>query len=311
MDAPTTTSSSGPPVLDDALIEKLFGEAGLKYLRNKHTGGTSGKKGTRYEDHFATSKIVEALADHVQNGTALPIIEEQALGFVDDLIVADSLTTKYYQCKNSASVSWTGGAHPIGEDFKCQIGLATALQKPSPLVELVVADAETAGTLAGKIPADIASCTSVLHFPYFGGVNQLILAYEPLREQLAALTRKEQPDLDDLEGVFSALLLAWIKVIGACPVDAIAGSARKQSPQLLRAIPVTDGMEYLRQDFIDALVGVPELSYSVKRGFFSWAAEGCSETFTCECASEEFARFQQRVVQAEPSNFDDFWDLLP
>ncbi|RAS27942.1 hypothetical protein [Paraburkholderia bryophila] len=309
MIAPTTSSTL--PVLDDALIERMFGQSGLKYLRNKHTGGTSGKKGTRYEDQFAAFKIAEALADHVRHGRQLPVIEEQALGFVDDLVVADSSATKYFQCKNSASVSWSGGDHPIGDDFKCQIDLATALQKPNPLVELVVAEAQTAENLADKIPPDIVACASVVHFPYFGSLNRLVLTHAPLREHLLALTRKEKPDLDDLEGAFSALLLAWIKVVGESSVEAIAQAARQQSPQLLRTFPLTDGEQHLLPQFIDALAGVTDLRYSVKRGFFSWTAEGFSETFTCECGSEEFARFQQRVIRAKPSNLDDFWELLP
>ncbi|KAG0194286.1 hypothetical protein DFQ28_000531 [Apophysomyces sp. BC1034] len=269
MGAPMTSSDA--PELSDDLIEKLFGPEGLKYLRNKHTGGTSGKKGTRYEDQFAAFKIAEALANHANAGEDLPHIEEQALGFVDDLVVAAHAATRYFQCKNAVSVVWTGGAHPISEDFKCQIALAEALEKPGPRVELVVSDDKTAARLAQEIPSDIAEVASVVDFPYFGSINQLVMAHAPLREQLSVLTRKEKPALDDLEGVFGALLLGWIKVVGSSSVDAIAQAARQQSPQLLRTFPLTDGAEHVLQAFVDALAHIPGLRYSVKRGFFSWA----------------------------------------
>ncbi|KVE90630.1 hypothetical protein WJ01_01200 [Burkholderia vietnamiensis] len=300
-----------PPALDDALVERLFGPSGLTYLRNKHRGGMNGKKGTRYEDQFAAFKIAEILADHVQNGGPLPVIEEQAFGFVDDLAVASVGSTKYYQCKNSGSVSWTGGDHPIATDFECQIALASALQKPAPTARLVVADSSVAQTLTEKIPVGISGYSSVEYFPSPGTINQLVLTHAPLRETLSALTRVENPEFDELEATFSALLLAWVRVVGGSPVQDIVQSARKQSPQLLRVFPLTDGKEFLQQEFLDALAGIPDLRYSVKRGFFSWAAEGVSVTLDRDCSSEEFGRFQQRVIQAKPKNIDDFWDLMP
>ncbi|WP_158014512.1 hypothetical protein [Ralstonia solanacearum] len=306
-----TGSTSVVPVLDAALIERLFGQAKAEYVCNKHTGGVSGKKGTRYEDLFATFTIASILADHVSQGGDLPVIEEQALGFVDDLAVAHAKWTKYTQCKNSESVSWHSGTHPISTDFKCQLDLAAALQKPNPAVELVVANQSTAAKLAGEIPPDIAASTTVTHFPYLGGFNRLVMEYEPVRDKLAALTRTEDPTLDELGSAFGALMIAWIGVTGVCSIEGIMQAARQQSPQLLRSYPWTSGEQFLRPELNAALAGVSDLLYTVKRGFFSWACEGCSGTLTCECDSEEFSRFQQRVIQAKPKHFDDFWSLLP
>lgn len=307
-----TGSTGVAPALDAALIERLFGSEQAAYVRNKHTGGVNGKKGTRYEDMFATFTIASILADHVsRQGDSLPVIEEQALGFVDDLVVAHAEWTKYAQCKNSESVSWLGGKHPISTDFKCQLDLAAALQKPKPAVELVVADQSTAAKLKQKVPADIASSTTVTYFPYFESFNHLVMECKPVRDKLAALTRTEHPTLDELESVFGALMIAWIGVTGACSIEGIMLAARQQSPQLLRSYPWTSGEQLLRSEFKAALAGVSDLLYTVKRGFFSWAGGGCTGTLTCECGSEEFSRFQQRVIQAKPKHFDDFWSLLP
>lgn len=311
VDASTTAATAASSSSSDGLIEKLFGADALTYLKNKHRGGVSGKKGTRYEDQFATFKVAESIASHVEHGKPLPFAEEQAFGFVDDLALAFTDATKYYQCKNSSSVSWTAGDHPICVDFKCQAELANALQKPSPQTHLVVSDTEKAQALLSAVPTEIEAHSSVEYFPYFGSVNRLVLEHAPLRKAMAALTRTEHPSDDDLASAFGALLLSWILVVGGCAVEDILQSARQRSPQLLRVFPLTDGTESLQQEFLDALAAVPNLHYSVKRGFFSCAAEGLSVTLDRDCASEEFLRFQRRVIQEKPRNFDDFWDLLP
>ena len=38
-------------------ISELFGDASLKYVKNKHKGGTINEKGNTYENFFATYKI--------------------------------------------------------------------------------------------------------------------------------------------------------------------------------------------------------------------------------------------------------------
>jgi hypothetical protein len=67
---------------------------------NKHRGGLSGKKGSRYEDYFAVSQcIVHALPvlQHIDQVTLTP----QADAWVDDLVVHHNQHVHYYQLKNS------------------------------------------------------------------------------------------------------------------------------------------------------------------------------------------------------------------
>lgn len=311
MDAQTKAAGDAAPGPDIAVIGRLFDARTVAYVQKKHEGGTSGKKGTRYEDFFATARIAEILAAHVQDHGPLPTVEEQALGFVDDLVVAETATTKYFQCKNSATVSWSSGDHPIEVDFENQIILARELGKPDPKVELVVSDSARAEKLGGEIPKAIETSTTVRHFPYAERVNQLVFSNESLRETLSKLTRMEAPEIDDLEAAFSALLLCWVKVSGKCTLEELVKSAREQSPQLLRVLPINEESQGLSEDFVNALAAIPGFSYSVKRGFFSWAAEGFLETLRCDCKSEAFERFMRRVIQAKPRHFDDFWEQLP
>ncbi|WP_157903250.1 hypothetical protein [Cupriavidus malaysiensis] len=302
-----------PAAAIEAKILELFGEASLSYARNKHRGGQSGKKGTRYEDYFATLRVAEIAAEHVKIGGKKPDwpkIEGQAVGFVDDLVLSSVAETQHSQCKNSPSVTWSGGEHPIAGDFAMQHDLAAATGKPDPRMELVVSDSELAEKLRNCIPDNIEPYSSVRLFPYATTANRLVLEDKEIQRTLAHLTRAEEPELDELSETFQAILLSWIETDGQCSIGELLARAGKQSPQLLRTFPITDGVEHLSPGFVAALAAVNDLKYSVKRGFFSWYSSGTSGIFPHDCGTEEFARFQKRVIKNAPSNFDAFWDLL-
>lgn len=297
----------------EAKILELFGVERLRYARNKHRGGQSGRKGTRYEDYFATYRIAEVAAEHANSDgekPEWPRIEGQAVGFVDDLVIVTVVDSQHSQCKNSAAISWAGGEHPIADDFEMQRALAMATGKPNPTMELVVSDSALAEELRKSIPDKIGAYSSVRLFPYATTAHRLVLEDKGIQGTLSHLTRVENPELDELSAAFQAILLSWIETDAQCSMGELIDRARKQSPQLLRTFPVTDGVEHLRSEFVTALASVNNLKYSVKRGFFSWHSSGTSGTFEHECGSAEFARFQERVIKHAPSDFDAFWDLL-
>ena len=93
-------------------IRKHFDNATLKYLHNKNRGGNSGQKGNRYEDYFAVYKLAQLARDILQAGSSIRF-SSQLLAFVDDLIIKHDSNLENYQLKNSSSVSWNQGNHPI------------------------------------------------------------------------------------------------------------------------------------------------------------------------------------------------------
>lgn len=147
-------------------IRACLGEKLAQYAANKHRGGSSGAKGTRYEDHFATWMLVQAAAAFIEDpSTGDPHVTSQTLGFVDDLRVSSNLSTDYFQLKNAATVSWTSGEHPIAADFNYQFLLSKHRGEPTPRTNLTVSDAGLAVALSGSIPVDIRCHTAVLNFP--------------------------------------------------------------------------------------------------------------------------------------------------
>ena len=67
-------------------ITRYFDTKTLTYLQRKNRGGTSGQKGTRYEDYFAIYQIAQ-LAPAVLEAKAVIYCLSQILAFVDDLIL--------------------------------------------------------------------------------------------------------------------------------------------------------------------------------------------------------------------------------
>ncbi|KAB0244000.1 hypothetical protein EZJ55_00190 [Microcystis aeruginosa EAWAG127a] len=52
----------------DELIQTIFGEDALTYIKNKNRGGTNNNKGKEYEDFFAIYKLSEIAKQIVEEG---------------------------------------------------------------------------------------------------------------------------------------------------------------------------------------------------------------------------------------------------
>ena len=297
------------------IVGVVFDADTQAYLERKHTGGVSGKKGTRYEDLVATAKMAKLASDYLRKpASKWPLIEEQAYAFVDDVITKEAKKTRYYQCKNVKSLSWGGGTRPIKDDFRKQLQLCDACNEPNPSVRLVVSKKSLARGLKKRLPASLQKRASVEHFPASSTVNQLIFKNKALRKWLRSLARKAHATQDDLEVAFKALLSAWIHLDGASNLYDLVTVARKQSPQVIRAFPVKKVSKVSAPPrFVQALAGIPDLTYDLDRGFFSWnyAKKGMSGILPEDCDSEEFKRFVERVVKTPPTTFEDFWAQLP
>jgi len=294
------------------IVGKVFDPGVQAYLEKKHIGGVSGKKGTRYEDLVATAKMAQLVSAYLRKPAGKwPVIEEQAYAFVDDVITREAKKTRYYQCKDVESLSWGAGTHPIEEDFRKQLQLCDACNEPNPSVRLVVSKKSLARGLKKGLPASLQKRAKVEHFPASPTVNQLIFKNKALRKWLRSLARKAHAPQDDLEVAFKALLSAWIHLDGASNLYDLVTVARKQSPQVIRAFPVKKVSAPPR--FVQALAGIPDLTYDLDRGFFSWnyAKKGMSGILPEDCDSEEFKRFVERVVKTPPTTFEDFWAQLP
>jgi hypothetical protein len=294
------------------LIRVMHGDAGVTYVTNKKRGGDSGRKGPRYEDFFFVYKAAEIAVTYIAQPRPWPAVRGQVLGYVDDVVVLTRTQSDYYQLKNVASITWTSGDHPLEADFANQYTIAQALGLPRPLTHLVVPDADLKAKMVAAMPQTISAHSSVVHFPYSdGSLNRLVLECTHLQELLKTLSKRREPTLDEIEGVYGVLTMSLLQHPDGAEVDVLLDSANKRLPNLLRSLNVVDEKQFVISNFENTLAAIPGLTYSFDKGFFSWSAFGMSGIFSTDCASAEFARFQANVVQNQPPTFDDFEGLLP
>ena len=292
-------------------IRSQFGKKAAKYLASKHRGGSSGKKGSRYEDLFLTCKIVELAAQVIERGGPWPVVRGQIFAFVDDVVVATVEKTEYYQLKNAKCVSWSGGTHPISADFDMQFRLSQRTGDADPWTRLVVPDRVLMEKLRATIPAGIVLHTTVEFFPYIESLNRLVLEYPELHPSLAILSRSPVPNVDELEGVLATVMMGCFQHPNGASIHQILKDACRVVPTLLCAWQITDVAVFVRSDFKSVLDRINGLAYSFDKGFFRWKAYGTSGVFSVDCSTKQFAEFQDSVVQNKPTTFDDFEGLLP
>jgi hypothetical protein len=133
----------------------------------------------------------------------------------------------------------------------------------------------------------------------------------PLRELLCQLTRKEDPEDDEIGYVFGMLMLGLQQAGKAPTVKAVIETAQQASPSLIRLLPCQIGGVELNPEFAKILAKIEYLQYRIERGFFSWEALGTSGVLPFSCLSQQFVRFQKLVIGMAPATFDKFEELLP
>ena len=292
-------------------IAQLMGEDMASYVRNKATGGSNGKKGTRYEDFFAAFILAQILADKSKEEvfSGWPDIHDQVFAFVDDLVVITTDATKYHQLKNVQNLTWLGGKHPIADDFELQMQLSRHEGELQPSTTLVTAHSDVAHSMSATIPQVIAAHSDVVYFPYADGhLNRLVMEYEPLRTALATLTRTadDKPPADELGYVFGALIISFLHRGDACSSQVLLDCAQKQSPALIRLLPHQIKDIQLDAEFVKVLAQIPNLKYVTETGFFCWSCFTDSGVLPYNCLDTQFRGFQTRVVKSNPTTFDEF-----
>jgi len=293
-------------------IEVCLGVDVAGYAARKNTGGSAGNKGTRYEDIYAAFRITYFASELIGGSEEDPHVSSQIVGLVDDFRISTSKSTDYYQLKNKQQVTWSGGDHPIQDDFAHQFRLSSYLGETSPTTNLVVPCDVIRTTMEQNKPEAISAHSSVHHFPWLETANRLILENQDLRAWLSIVSNVESPTYDVLEGAFSALLSASLAYPQGAQVSALLARASRMYPGQIRiGPPEMNWMEFLRSDFKGVIDLIPELSYVATRGYFRWEALNMSGVFSYPIGSAEFSAFQESVVLRNPLTFDDFEELLP
>ena len=310
----TTNLSPGPThnEISDA-VAAYFGASAVVYLLNKARGGASGKKGSEYEQQFTTAKVVELLNDQLQSfNTDWPVLEEQAFGFVDDLVVRKSASVHFHQLKNMQSLSWYAGEHPLATDFARQVELCCRLKSAPAKTTLVVSSQAVCKTMQDSMPSQIDCHSTVEFFPYAGhSINKLVMEHAPLRRALSQLTSTDQPNVNDLEAAFGVLMMGTKSANGPVSVQSIVNKAQSLYPSALRLFPWDLDQFKLDNQFVKVLEKIHGLVYGVERGFFHWDTFGMSGVLQYNCLDPRFTKFQSVVIKYSPSNYDELEKFLP
>lgn len=295
-------------------INDLFGSEDVNYVEHKHRGGSSGAKGTHYEDVFLALKVAEAVADLVDGiSSEWPHITGQYRCFVDDVRISLSTKTEYFQLKNHTTIpSWTSGVHPIAEDFHKQYQLSMKLEEPNPATILVVPEVTFLKTLRQTMPEHIRSFSSVYRFPSFKSPDLYVWEVGWVEVMLRKLSIDGNAEIDQLVGLLGALLMACQASHHGSSAGDIVDHVARMHPSQIRVIPdQQDWKLLLRPDFQKILAQIPDLDYRIERGFFQWSGLGMSQTFVFNCLSKEFNRFQEAVESRRPTTFEEFEEMLP
>ncbi len=296
--------------LDD--VEACFDAKVAAYAKNKRTGGSSGKKGCRFEDFYAVFCIAKHAVEHINNATPWPTIQEQADALVDDLVLTWPNANHFHQLKNVIDVGWQNGTHPIATDFEYQNTFAAYKNLAGPKTILVVSTSDLKKKLDASMPKAIQHHTTVEQFPYYGtSYNSLVMQCGPLRDVLSKLTRVPNPTDDELGIVFGILLMGFLRYEGNIDAEAVYQAGKSVSPHLLRILPSEMQAFQWLDGVQQSLANIPGLSYGTERGFFWWEAFGTSGVLSYNIMSKEFGDLQTKLVQHGPfASFDDFEELV-
>lgn len=277
----------------------------------RQIGGDNNKRGNRFEDFFAVSRLIR-YAPPVINCGMLVRLREQAGCPVDDLILVEPTATYYHQLKADKGITWGEAGHKLELEFLAQKSQCQSAQIKFRLV-VVVADPDRKKSLTDDMPADLADCTSVLLFPRMARPSDVALQ-DDLAGPLLELSAGRRASVTEFQHIVRAFHAAWVDhspdLEGYCVLSDLIASIRKWGIARLRLAWVDRPQEWVTAESI--LNSIPGLSWWVDRGYFEWEHPPRESGLSLEpCNSESFRRFIGRLVQERPSSYTEFERLLP
>lgn len=288
-------------------VKSKYDPGVFAYLGNKRQGGDSGKKGSRYEDNFATylmSTYIEKF--FAVRSESWPSVHDQIVGFVDDLHIESEDELLFFQCKNSKSVSWTSGKHTIAEDFSLQNQIWSELGEKSITTTLVVSCQNLMRLLSSAIPDEIKPHSDVMWFPCLDGRHSALVQTLPdLQRALSSFSRVSNPPLDEMVATFSMLSIAFAQKNPESSIWDIFCRAQDLNPSFMAL--TSEQLKRVRPntEFESILAKIEGLTYNFKRGFFAWEWGNTSGIYPHNCLSTDFFSFQTRIIKFKPRDFDE------
>jgi hypothetical protein len=139
---------------------------------SRNIGGQNNRRGNRYEDYFATFKILAAITQFSDKPSCFRL-KEQAIGPVDDLVSYEENLIVYHQLKADRKITWTAKSAKLHGEFQRQKADSISRGENFRLV-LVVHEPRRRELLTKKLPPDIADVARVLRFPWVDRIENLL-----------------------------------------------------------------------------------------------------------------------------------------
>ncbi|GAB4093065.1 hypothetical protein [Flaviaesturariibacter terrae] len=290
-------------MISEAQLERLFpsqGKSLFSYLSYKHRGGTNNSKGNTFENHFTVFKI----AEHFNQGSSWDqtFFTGQEFVFIDDLVVeqADNDHIEHYQIKDVQSLTWTGGDHPIEEDFKIQHHICQDLGKTTTL-ELVVSNDSVKNGLQSSMSATLSAIASVRHFEKAISIQTLLAANSDVRRELAAMCALNNPATDKLVTLGTLLLGAWSSSgQKRVSLQELINQCHSSNPNYIKGL--TNQVPAPLAAILDRIAG---FTYDVQGGYIVWKFGPSDEgTINYQIGTTSFLQWENDVVNEKPSDFE-------
>jgi len=301
-------------MFEEKTVLSACGKIALEYLENKHRGGISGQKGTRYEDYYAVFRLAEhagpsySIEGGLGGNETMQFISQVRKCFVDDLVILGGGLSQehFHQLRNVQNLSWGNGAKSLAWNFESQGTLSQQAGRGCSCY-LVVPDNELQAALTAGMPVSLAGFSKVRYFPWLETLNGYIRGWSEFYEAIASLSAFEKPTPEKCLPVARGLLAAWVDA-GADSL--VLGDALRELQSGSSYVRPIEGDRRLPDVFIEALDGVEDLCWRQERGYFHWHStdELDSGTLPYNCHTARFDLLIAWVTKHCPACLDDLAD---
>lgn len=296
----------------DELIQTIFGEGVLTYIKNKNRGGSNNSKGKEYEDFFAIYKLSEISKQVIEEGTDVKFFT-QVKTLVDDLVIDFPDLRIHYQLKNKQTRIYWGNPDElksIAYDFclQYQINGSEGINKTQ--LYLVTQDETQQKRLNKEIPETIKNYTSAFYFFYSKNILEIVEVTPKFKEAIIYLSAFEEPEPDKIESVVKVLLGAWYSIdTSEVSVMRLLQEAQNCQPSYIRSF--SPDIE-LAPEVRSILDRIPRFQYNISKGFFHWDyADGLDRgTIVHNMHTSHFKKIQESIKQHQPISFEELENFL-
>jgi hypothetical protein len=302
-------------VYHESEITSLFGVKEAKRVHQRHTGGTAGQKGTRFEDYFAVYKLAEHLGRSYDPSGKFRDpkkihVHNQVYAFVDDVAVEfqASRTIEHYQLKNAVSVSWDAGSPSIKDDFNMQRKLCSHRGLTNRLYLVVPTDALRKKLDQKRVSAKV-SCDRALHFPYLG-FDLLVQSYKPFRNALLQISPFRSADVqtDKLLTLATYLLGTWISAPHVLAIGRLASQLEKKPFAFARPM---GGNLPIPADVKGIFKRIQGFQFRVQKGFLFWSCGSADNgIYPYHTRTSQFRNLMKRIRKSRPRKFEQIEEQL-